>query len=137
MIKTTCELRRAKIVSAFFLVPVKTTVPFVLGLLLPLALISSTGRIAAQAVTVDTAHSKLSIHVSKTGVFSGLADNHEVEARIAKGTVDAKSGQVTLSVDARQMHVLDPKLPQDKRQQVQERMLGPEVLDSTRFPEIK
>jgi polyisoprenoid-binding protein YceI len=74
--------------------------------------------------------------VSKTGVFSGFADNHEVEARIAKGTLDAKSGQLRLSVDSRQMRVLDPQLPPDKRRQVQERMLGPEVLDSTHFPEI-
>ena len=34
------------------------------------------------------------------------------------------------------MRVLDPQLSSDKRQQVQERMLGPEVLDSIRFPEI-
>lgn len=34
------------------------------------------------------------------------------------------------------MRVLDPQLAPGKRQQVQERMLGPEVLDSMRFPEI-
>jgi polyisoprenoid-binding protein YceI len=34
------------------------------------------------------------------------------------------------------MRVLDPQLPADKRREVQERMLGPEVLDSTRFPKI-
>jgi polyisoprenoid-binding protein YceI len=105
-------------------------------LLLPLALISCVGRVAGQVASIDTAHSRLLIHVSKAGVFSGFADNHEVEARIAKGTLDAKSGQLRLSVDSRQMQVLDPQLTPDKRRQVQERMLGPEVLDSTHFPEI-
>src|SRR4029077_9156963 len=72
----------------------------------------------------------------KSGLFSGFADNHEVEARIAKGSLDTKAGQLRLSVDSRQMRVLDPQLSSDKRQQVQERMLGPEVLDSIRCPEI-
>lgn len=34
------------------------------------------------------------------------------------------------------MRVLDAQLPADKRQQVEERMLGPEVLDSDHFPTI-
>jgi polyisoprenoid-binding protein YceI len=118
------------------MIPERTAIRSVLRLLLPLALISCVGTAAGQVAPIDTAHSRLLIHVSKTGVFSGFADNHEVEARIAKGILDAKSGQLRLSVDSRQMQVLDPQLPPDKRRQVQERMLGPEVLDSTHFPEI-
>ena len=118
------------------MIPARTAVRSVLPLLLPLALFSCVGRVAGQVASIDTAHSRLLIHVSKTGFFSGFADNHEVEARIAKGTLDAKSGQLRLSVDSRQMRVLDPELSPDKRRQVQERMLGPEVLDSAHFPEI-
>lgn len=114
----------------------KTTILFVLRLLCPLALIPCVPRAAGQLTSIDTSHSRLLIHVSKAGIFSGFADNHEVEARIAEGNLDAKAGQLRLSVDSRQMRVLDPQLPSDKRRQVQERMLGPEVLDSTRFPEI-
>ena len=114
----------------------KTATFFVLRSLLLLGLISCSDKAAGQQSSIDTAHSKLMIHVSKSGLFSGFADNHEVEASIAKGSVDAKSGQIRLSVDSRQMRVLDPQLSSDKRQQVQERMLGPEVLDSIRFPEI-
>lgn len=136
MIRVTNESRGTKGVGAFFMAPERITILSVLRLLLPLALITCVGRVAGQVASIDTAHSRLLIHVSKTGVFSGFADNHEVEARIAKGTLDAKNGQLRLSVDSRQMQVLDPKLPPDKRQQVQERMLGPEVLDSTHFPEI-
>lgn len=136
MISITNESRYAKVVGTFFMIPERTTIHSVLRLLLPLALISCVGSISAQVASIDTAHSRLLIHVSKTGVFSGFADNHEVEARIAKGTLDVKSGQLRVSVDSRQMRVLDPKLPPDKRRQVQERMLGPEVLDSTHFPKI-
>jgi len=109
---------------------------FVLRSLLPLALISFVGRATGQETSIDTTHSKLLIHVSKSGLFSGFADNHEVEAPISKGSLNTKAGQLRLSVDSRQMRVLDPQLSSDKRQQVQERMLGPEVLDSIRFPEI-
>lgn len=136
MIRITNESCYTKVVVALFMIPERTAIRSVLRLLLPLALISCVGTAAGQVAPIDTAHSRLLIHVSKTGVFSGFADNHEVEARIAKGTLDAKSGQLRLSVDSRQMQVLDPQLPPDKRRQVQERMLGPEVLDSTHFPEI-
>jgi polyisoprenoid-binding protein YceI len=130
------ESRYIKVVVVLFMIPQRTAIRSILRLLLPLALISCVGTVAGQVAPIDTAHSRLLIHVSKTGVFSGFADNHEVEARIAKGTLDAKRGQLKLSVDSRQMQVLDPQLPPDKRRQVQERMLGPEVLDSTHFPEI-
>ena len=98
--------------------------------------IAFVGPAAGQGTPIDTASSKLLVHVSKSGVFSGFADNHEVEAPISRGTIDKEGAQVKFTVDARRMKVLDPQLPPDKRRQVQERMLGPEVLDSTRFPEI-
>lgn len=94
------------------------------------------GTATGQVSAIDTASSKLLIHVSKSGVFSGFADNHEVEAPISAGTIDEKGARVSFAVDSRRMKVLDPQLPADKRRQVQERMLGPDVLDSTRFPEI-
>jgi len=76
------------------------------------------------------------VHAYKSGLFSGLADNHEIEAPISEGTVDEGGLQVKFSVEARRMKVLDPKLSADKRREVQERMEGPEVLDSARFPTI-
>ena len=114
----------------------RTATFFVLQLLLPLGFIPWSTEAAGQPSLIDTAHSKLLIHVSKSGIFSGFADNHEVEARIVEGSLDTAAGQLRLAVDSRQMRVLDPQLSSDKRQQVQERMLGPEVLDSIRFPEI-
>jgi polyisoprenoid-binding protein YceI len=118
------------------MIPGKTAIRFIVRLLIPLVFVFGVGGVVGQAVPIDTVNSRLLVHVSKTGIFSGLADDHEVEARIAGGTLDAKNGQLRLAVDSRQMQVLDPQLSPDKRRQVQERMLGPEVLDSTRFPEI-
>jgi len=137
MIEANGELHDAMSIDPLFGFLKEATGFLIVRVLLPIALISFLGiRATGQPTSIDTAHSKLLIRVSKSGVFSGFADNHEVEAQIAQGSLDATSGEVRLSVATRQMKVLDPKLPADKRQQVQERMLGPEVLDSSRFPSI-
>lgn len=43
---------------------------------------------------------------------------------------------VELRVDVRRMRVLDPNLSPEKRSQVQEKMLSPDVLDPDRYPQI-
>lgn len=91
----------------------------------------------AQIRPIDPQRSVLTVHVFKSGVFSAFADNHEIRAPISGGTVDEAAKRVELVVDSRKLVVLDPSLPPDKRQQVQERMLGPEVLDSSQFHEIR
>jgi len=104
--------------------------------LLVLTLFGLVSTASPQEHPIDTANSKLHIHAFKSGLFSGFADNHEVEAPIVGGTIDETASRVRLVIDAQRMKVLDPQLSPDKRQQVQERMLGPEVLDSQRFPQI-
>jgi polyisoprenoid-binding protein YceI len=69
-------------------------------------------------------------------VFSFAGDNHEIQAPIASGTVDEAARTVEFTVDVRRMRVLDPNLSADKRSQVQEKMLSPDVLDPDRYPEI-
>ena len=90
----------------------------------------------AQEHPIDTASSKLTVRAFKTGLFSGFADNHEIEAPISEGSVDEAAGHVKFAVDSRRMKVIDPQMNSSRRQEVQERMLGPEVLDTTRFPQI-
>jgi len=85
---------------------------------------------------IDIANSHLRVHAFKSGLFSGFADNHDVEAPIVEGAIDESASRVRFTIDAQRMKVLDPQLSPDKRRQVQERMLGPEVLDATRFPQI-
>lgn len=105
-----------------------------LSLIAPIFLLTATGW--SEARSIDSAGSKLLVHAFKSGLFSGFADNHEGEAPIKDGTIDEDALRVNFAVDSRLMKVLDPQLPPDKRRQVQERMLGPEVLDSARFPRI-
>ena len=100
------------------------------------ALVIGLAPLAVGQVRQIDSSSRLLVHAYKSGLFSGFADNHEIEAPISEGSVDEGGLQVKFSVEARRMKVLDPKLSADKRREVQERMEGPEVLDSARFPTI-
>jgi len=98
---------------------------------------AATNVASPTASSIDFEHSVLTVHVYRSGLFSFAGDNHEIRAAIASGTVDEVARAAEFTVDVREMRVLDPKLSADKRSQVQEKMLGPEVLDAARFPEIK
>lgn len=87
---------------------------------------------------IDGHKSSLTVHVFKSGLLSAFGDNHVVRATIASGSVaGGEKPAVEIAVDARQMTALDPDLAPAKRAEVQKRMLGPDVLDVTRFPEIR
>jgi polyisoprenoid-binding protein YceI len=90
----------------------------------------------ANPVSIDAAHSTLTVAVSKQGVFSMFADNHTIDAPIASGTYDDAQKSVTLTVDATQMRVLDPKAPANRRADVQSNMAGPGVLDVNTYRTI-
>lgn len=90
-----------------------------------------------QSREIDVSRSNLKIRVFKSGLFSAFGHNHEVEAPLEAGTVElSASPSVRLRFDARKLRVLDPELSADKRAEVQKTMLGPEVLDASRFPGI-
>jgi hypothetical protein len=95
------------------------------------------GTSLAQTQPIDTEHSVITVHVFKSGLFSAFADNHEIRAPIYSGVLDEAERRVEIVIDSRKLVVLDPNLPPEKRQQVQERMLGPDVLDSNQFHEIR
>ncbi len=103
---------------------------FAAGLLVP-------ATASAEIRVVDTEHSTLTVHVFKSGLFRAFADNHVIQAPLRNGFLDDGPGpRVQILVDAQRMRVLDPGLSPRDREQVQARMLGPEVLDAGRFPEI-
>ncbi len=99
----------------------------------------STGLAVAQTSEreIDVARSTMTVRVFKTGMFAFAGDNHEIQAPIVSGRVDQGRKTVELTVDAKKMKVLDPKMSESKRAQVQEKMLSAEVLDPERYPEIK
>jgi polyisoprenoid-binding protein YceI len=93
--------------------------------------------VSAQQHNIDTQKSTLTIHVGKTGAFSGLGHEHEVRAPIHSGSADTGSHPaVEIHVDARALRVIDKGESEKDRAEVQTTMLGPEVLDSERHHEI-
>jgi polyisoprenoid-binding protein YceI len=86
---------------------------------------------------VDVAQSKITVHVSKKGMLGFLGDDHDIEAPISSGSYDGASQTVDIAVDAAKLRVLDPKLSPEKRHDVQNNMVGPEVLDVARYPTIR
>ena len=93
--------------------------------------------VSAQQHNIDTQKSTLTIHVGKTGAFSGLGHEHEVHALIHSGTANTGSHPaVEIHVDARALRVIDKGESEKDRAEVQQTMLGPEVLDSEHHQEI-
>jgi len=93
--------------------------------------------VSAQQHNIDTQKSTLTIHVGKTGLFSGLGHEHEVRAPIHSGTADTgPHPAVEIHVDARALRVMDKDASEKERAEVQKTMLGPEVLDSEGHQEI-
>jgi polyisoprenoid-binding protein YceI len=92
---------------------------------------------ASEKRSIDSVHSKITIHVYKTGLFSGLAHDHEIEAPIEWGEVsDSESPSVEVRVSSNKLRVLDPEASEGTRSKIQSTMQGAEVLDVGRFPQI-
>jgi polyisoprenoid-binding protein YceI len=93
--------------------------------------------VSAQGHNIDTQKSTLTVHVGKTGAFSGLGHEHEVRAPIHSGTANTGSHPaVEIRVNARELRVIDKDDSEKDRAEVQKTMLGPEVLDSEHHQEI-
>lgn len=100
------------------------------------ALMAATAASSGHARPFNLAQSKLTVYVYKQGIFAFAADNHVVNAPIASGSLNEATHAVEMSVDAATMRVLDPKMPPDRRARVQANMVGPDVLDATKYPRI-
>ena len=91
----------------------------------------------AETRLIDAARSRVTVRVFKSGLFSAFADNHVINAHIASGTISEDAPlAVSLTIRSADLQVLDPNLSSDRRADVQARMLGPEVLDVSKFPEV-
>jgi polyisoprenoid-binding protein YceI len=92
----------------------------------------------AQPRAIDPKRSTVTVRVFKSGLFRAFADDHAIEAPLAEGTLDdSATPNVRVAIDVRSMRVLDPGLSPKDRQEVQTRMLGPDVLDADRFQHIR
>jgi polyisoprenoid-binding protein YceI len=92
----------------------------------------------AQPRAIDSKRSTLTVRVFKSGLFRAFADDHVIEASLADGSLDdSATPSVRVVIDVHAMKVLDPGLSPKDRQDVQTRMMGPEVLDADRFQHIR
>ena len=90
---------------------------------------------------VDQARSSVAIHVGKSGAFSFAGHRHEVTAPVS-GTVRADAANLAgssldLRLTSAALRVVPEGEPEGDAPKVQEAMLGPKVLDASRFPEIR
>ena len=91
---------------------------------------------SAEPRAIDTKASTLTIRVGRAGAFSAFGHDHVIQAPIANGTADIEARRVELRVPAGALRVNDPKASESDREAIQKTMLGPQVLDIARFPEI-
>ena len=106
------------------------------NLITPLLLLGTLAA-AGQTTPIDPQRSTMTVKVGKAGLFSAFGHNHEIRAPIASGSIAASgAASVELTMEARQMRVLDPDLSAKERAEVQKTMLSAAVLDSERFPQI-
>lgn len=90
----------------------------------------------AQQHAIDTVKSVMTVRVYKAGVLSAFGHDHEIAAPIAGGKVDSAAHTVELHANAGGLRVRDPKASEKDRDEIQKTMLGPDVLDAGRYPEI-
>ena len=91
---------------------------------------------AAQAADLDLASSKITIHVEKSGLFSGFAHNHAIAAPLASGTLDSDRRTIELKFRVADMKVLDPEAGASERAQIESTMKSEKVFDPAHYPEI-
>ena len=87
--------------------------------------------------SIDPEKSVMTVHVFKAGLFSAFGHEHEIRAPMQQGFFNESHPAVELTVDAHKLRVVDKEISDKDRAQVQQDMLGPKVLDSERFSEIR
>ena len=101
------------------------------------------GRLQAQpeVYEVDSAASRVRIHLGRAGLMKFLGHDHEVEAPVAEGRVEVVDGDparssVALRFESARLAIVPGSEPADDIPKVEERMRGPEVLEVAGHPEI-
>lgn len=94
-----------------------------------------------RAYAVVPAESQVLVHVGRAGLLKFAGHEHEVAAPVAAGEVIADSedlarSSVTVAFEAAMLRVTGRGEPAKDVPKVQEKMLGPDVLDVARHPAI-
>jgi polyisoprenoid-binding protein YceI len=101
------------------------------------AAIAAAGPLIAQERPVDTQRSTITIHVGKSGLLSGAAHDHTVNAPISSGSILESGAQhIEFRVETAKMKVQpDPKINADDQATIQTHM-EEMTLETKKFPEI-
>jgi YceI-like domain len=102
---------------------------FILSMLLAAPLSGNAGA--------ESEQSKVTIHVFKSGIFSGFAHDHVVIAPITQMAVDSKLLTAEITIPAKEMKVVDQEVSDKDRAEIQSTMLGPKVLDAEKYPGVR
>jgi polyisoprenoid-binding protein YceI len=91
--------------------------------------------------SVDSARSKVEIHVYKEGVFKAFGHDHLIEGKDVSGEAQfdpekMEQSSVRLKIPTKSITVVDPGESEKDRHEVQTTMEGEKVLDTAKFPEI-
>jgi polyisoprenoid-binding protein YceI len=92
---------------------------------------------ASSERAIDTERSAVTVRVYKSGLFSSFGHDHEIRAPIKDGAFDEEKSTVWFVVEARSLRVRDSDASEKDRAEIQTTMLGPKVLDSEKFGEIR
>src|SRR3954466_8857463 len=87
----------------------------------------------AQASSLDSAHSIITVKVEKTGLFSAFAHNHEIQAPLASGDLDPEKRTAKLVFNTKDMRVLDEGVRDSEKADVEHTMKSKKVLDVEKF----
>src|SRR5260370_36716995 len=87
--------------------------------------------------TIDTERSVPTVRVYKAGAFSACGHEHASRAPIQNGSFDEGKKSVEFVVDTGTLRVVDSGISDKDRADIQSTMLGPKVLDSSQFREIR
>jgi len=92
---------------------------------------------ASSERTIDPERSALTVRVYKSGLFSSFGHDHEIRAPIKDGAFDEEKSTVWFVVEAQSLQVRDSEASEKDRAEILATMLGPKVLDSENFREIR
>jgi polyisoprenoid-binding protein YceI len=86
---------------------------------------------------IDTQRSVLTVRVYKAGAFSAFGHEHAIRAPIQNGSFDEDKRSVEFVVDTGTLRVVDSGVSEKDRADIQSTMVGPKVLNTSEFREIR
>ena len=94
------------------------------------------------AYVIDSQKSKIEVQVAREGFFKAFGHDHLISAKEFSGEVQLDSAKlenssVSFTIEAKSLSVVDPGESEKDRKDVQDTMLGEQVLDVGRYPQIQ